>query len=70
MKHPKDEYITLSEVREKLRKLGCKEVPPSREHWHTFRKKGWVWPCKTDDQGNVKRSSFDKIISQLGDNEE
>lgn len=74
MKHPKDdsmdEYITLSEVRERLREFGIKEVPPSREHWHTFRKKGWVWPCKTDDQGNVKRSSFDKIISQLGDNEE
>ena len=74
MKHPKDdsmdEYITLSEVRERFRKLGIKEVPPSREHWHVFRKEGWVWPCKTDDQGNVKRISFIKIIRQLEGNEE
>ena len=74
MKHPKDdsmdEYITLSEVRERFRKLGIKEVPPSREHWHIFRKEGWVWACKTDDQGNVKISLFNKIIHELGGNEE
>jgi len=65
-----DKYITIGEVRKRLREFGIEEVPPSREHWHTFRKKDWVWPCKTDDQGNVKRSSFDKIIHQLEDNQE